>query len=200
MELFLSIIRDYMVCIITCICFLVFLKHNNLTSRRIARLLMLAAISILIVIAGEIGERYFSELAHPSLWRVLFSVAAYSFRPAIPYFISLIPLRGNKKTMGKLMAIPLVLNMLICSTAFFCPVVFSYNLTNNFIRGPLGYFPFLIGALYIATIIISGIEPTKRGEYDETVLCMIVVIGCSASVIVEYTHRCISSRQILCRH
>ena len=187
MEFLWSVLRDYMVCIITCICFLLFLSRNRLTSRRTMNLFMLATISILFVIAGEIGERAYSDLTNPTTWRIAYSVLSYAFRPAIPFFIALIPLRNNRGILTTIMAIPLVLNAVLLCTAFFSNIVFSYTGANHFTRGPLGYFPFVIGGVYVLVLLICGLFPLKKGEYDETLICSTIVAVCTACIVVEYT-------------
>lgn len=187
MEFFWSVLRDYMVCIVTCICFLLFLGRNRLTSRRVTKLFMLATISILFVIAGEIGERAFSELENPTTWRIFYSVLSYAFRPAIPFFVALIPLRNNRGILTTITAIPLMLNAALLCTAFFSNIVFSYTDANHFVRGPLGFFPFIIGGLYVLVLLIYGLFPLKKGEYDESLICSTIVIVCTACIIVEFT-------------
>ena len=187
MDFFWSVMRDYMVTILTCIAFLIFMNGNPLASRRTTNLLTLAAISILLVIAGEIGERAYAELENPTTWRVFYSVLSYVFRPAIPFFVALIPLRNNRAILSFITAIPLILNTAILSTAFFSDLVFTYSSTNHFSRGPLGFFPFIVGGLYILVLLVYGFLPLiRRGETTETIICCSMALVCTACVGIEY--------------
>ncbi len=185
MEFLWSVLRDYTVCIFTCVCFLVFLGRNSLASRRTMKLFMLATISILFVVAGEIGERAYAALAMPTSWRVIYSVLSYTFRPAVPFFIALIPLGEDRKLIETVTAIPLLLNVIVLGTAFFSDIVFSYSADNHFIRGPLGFFPFFVGGFYVLILLIYGFIPISRGEYNETILCTTIVVCTAVCILIE---------------
>lgn len=185
MDFLWSVLRDYFITIITSICFLVFLKENELTSRRTMNLFRLATICIILVMICEIAGRYLSMLDHPTTLRVLCSVVSYAVRPAIPYFIALIPMRYEEEIMCAIAAMPLLINAVFLSTAFYSNVVFSYDESNTFIRGPLGAVPFIIGGIYILMIIFIAFIPFRRGERDETILCVIMSLSCSACVVME---------------
>ena len=180
-----SVFRDYFIPTVASAGFLIFLSRNKLTSQRTVNLLMLAAGCIILVMAGEIGGRYFEYLDHPTMWHTLCSVISYAFRPAIPFFIALIPLRKEDIMVELVAGIPLLLNLAFLSTAFYSDIVFTFDEHNTFVRGELGYIPFVIGGLYIAILIIIAFVPLKKGETQEAILCFTMAIVCSTCVVIE---------------
>ena len=188
MDFVWSVFRDYFISIVTSVALIVLLRKNRLTSQRTTNLLMLAAVCTILVMAGEIGGRYFEQLDYPTMWHTLCSVISYMFRPAIPFFIALIPLREEEKMVEVVAGLPLLVNVAFLSTAFYSDIVFTFDENNVFVRGMLGYIPFVIGGLYIVMFIIISFAPMKRGEVQESVLCFGMAIVCSACVVAESTH------------
>lgn len=115
-------------------------------------------------------EFYFSELSTPSMWRVFFSVMGYIVRPALVYpFIYLLrcetKFKDNKWFFLDL--IPLAVVFVIQMFAFGTDWVFSYDSTNHFHRGPLGYISMIVTIVYLVeaslNVILAKVFDHKVG-------------------------------------
>ena len=173
------------IAMISCISFLAFITHNRLTSRRVMRYFFLAALSIIVVILAENIETALARLDHPTKVRVLSSAIAYCARPASVFFIILIPLRHKAHKYTHLLSIPLILDAIISFSALFCPLAFSYTGANHFTRGPLGLTPFIVSAFYLFMLLLFSFEKARRGERQESVICIIITIVCAFCAFVE---------------
>ena len=185
MDFLWSVIRDYFVCLVTSVSFLVFLKGNELTSRRTMKLFRISTYCVIVVMCCEILGRYLSLLDYPTTLHVVCSVISYELRAAIPFFIALIPLRYEEEILCFIASIPLAVEAIFLSTAFYSDVLFYYDENNHFVRGPLGIVPFIIGALYILVVLLIAFIPYKRGEKSETKICFVMAVTCSICVVVE---------------
>lgn len=169
----------------SCVGFLAFITHNRLTSRRIMRYFFLAALSIIIVILSENAETALAGLDHPTKLRVLMSAIAYCARPASVFFIILIPLRNKAHKYTLLLSIPLIFDVLVSFSALFYPLAFSYTGANHFTRGPLGMTPFIVSGFYLFMLLLFSFEKARRGERQESVICVIITIVCCFCAFVE---------------
>ncbi len=181
----LSITADYSISLLTCICFLVFVcgKHHDL--KRVTSCFIGIAVSVLVLIFSEIGERTSAGLSHPTVFRILMSVLGYTARPAIAYFFALIPFRNKISKYGVYLAVPVMVSFVVSCTAFFSPIAFSFNESNTFHRGPLGYLPFIISGIYLAILVYFGIIRLRSKEYHETAICSLITFMCLLGVLLE---------------
>ena len=173
------------IAMISCICFLAFITHNRLTSRRVMRYFVLAALSIIVAILAENAETALAGLDHPTKVRVLSSAIAYCARPASVFFIILIQLRHKAHRYMGLLSIPLVIDAVVSFSALFYPLAFSYSQSNHFSRGPLGLTPFIVSGFYFFVLLLFSFEKARKGEQQESVICIIITVVCSFCVFVE---------------
>ena len=131
-------------------------------------------------------ETYTGNLEHFTYWRLIFSVICYSLRPTI--IMMLIYLVSPKTS--KLMIIPAVINFLVSASAFFTDIPFTFDMENNhFIRGPLGYTPYVMTVIYILTLYYITVR-TLTGRFSEEgiVIFFITLAATISTVLAFYGH------------
>ncbi|MBR1797516.1 MAG: GGDEF domain-containing protein [Clostridiales bacterium] len=127
-------------------------------------------------------EDFFELLAatSPSLrfWRIMWSVIGYTFRStaALGLLLVVVPQRQRKSILW----IPSVVTLLVSSTAFFTDIVFGYDESYEFYRGPCGYVVFVIPLIYLLLIlwyIFSDIIESKGTDKYIVLLCVAFCLG-----------------------
>ena len=131
-------------------------------------------------------ETYTRNLEHFTYWRLIFSVICYSLRPTIIMMLIYIV---SPKT-SKLMIIPAVINFLVSASAFFTDISFTFDMeSNHFIRGPLGYTPYVMTVIYILTLYYITVR-TLTGRFSEEgiVIFFITLAATISTVLAFYGH------------
>ena len=131
-------------------------------------------------------EKFTGTLQYFTYWRTVFSVICYSLRPII--IMMLIFIISPK--ISKFIAIPAVLNVLIASTAFFTGIAFTFDKEyNHFLRGPLGYTPYVMTVIYILTLYYITIKTlTARFSEEGIVILFITLTATISAVLAFYQH------------
>lgn len=139
----------------------VFLRENTNLDLQIRRDFHTMITLELIELFAYNIEIIFGQMSTPTIWRTLFSVIGYVVRPALIYVVILIHTRHHlSKKMKKLLLLPILITAVIMGSSFFCGIAFSYNETNNFIRGPLGYTSQVVIIVYM--LVLFGITVRSR--------------------------------------
>lgn len=180
---------QYIVAVLTCICFLIFILYNRLNSRLSLVYFISATACILIVIVSEIFDGYLSSPITTSLspWRFLTTATGYAFRPAIALFISLIPLRDkSKNNLNTLyVSIPAILNALLSYISIFTKIIFGFEENNTFHGGPLHFLPYVVSAIYLVLILVFSSMRARKGDHQELNVCICIVVMCVTSTVLE---------------
>ena len=129
------------------------MKLWNIRSRsdRQIRWYWLTTLCVLLLVLSDTLEVFTGSDPSMCTWRTLFSVIGYALRPvaALSIVMAICP---NERDL-RVLFIPGALNAALCVTAFFSPLVFSFNETYHFVRGPLGFVPFAVSLFYIACAV-----------------------------------------------
>ena len=136
-----------------------------------------------VLVAQHILESYTAQ--HPELrfWRILLSVIGYDLRPVAAIGLLLAVCSPERRSWK--IWIPAVVNCAVNLTAFFSPLAFSYDQDYDFVRGPLGYFVFIVGLLYMLQILIVVWRRFYEGRRSERLILICCVIGCMTSSLVD---------------
>lgn len=138
---------------------------------------------ILMLVIFDRLEAYTGNLDHFTKWRMVLSVLCYSLRPTI--ILMLIFIVSPK--INKLIAIPAVLNLLICSTSFFSDIAFSFDTaTNHFQRGILSYTPYIITVLYILTLYYITIRVLAGRFSEEGIVLLFITLSATLSAVLSF--------------
>lgn len=166
--------QNYATVLICCFTIL-FIITNQSFEKKITRFFLIATVTVLGLVLCDSIELWAATWTYPSLTRKLTSAIGYSLRPAIAYWIIVI-LRRNQERENKLLAIPLIINALISFSVCFSGIMFSFTEENNFVRGPLGYFPFVVSGFYILVMAICTVKKYKDGNKMEPCIAIAVAL------------------------
>ncbi len=142
------------------------------------RVYLIVVIVLFLMIEPQITERYMTVLLknHIALWDTTMTIAGYILRTVTLYLF--IKLSGSRRGTKILWAI-LIINALVCLTAFFKPWVFVFSPEGSWHRGPLGYVPFIASFILILWLVVGSImryRGIKREESSVPVLISVLVV------------------------
>ena len=126
----------------------------------------------------DILERYAQLDPSRRSLRLITSVAGYSLRPAAVLGLLLVVWPPRKKHW--FLWIPVVLNALVYSTAWFSPLAFTFDENYAFSRGPLGWIVVPVSLLYL--ILVFGMvhlrfRDSRTGDSMVLYLCALGCLG-----------------------
>ncbi len=106
--------------------------------------------------------------------RGLCSAAGYTLRPVIVLLLILMVAPARTRRENAILLVPLVLDVFAACSVFWTGVVYSYDATNEFIRGPLGLFPLTVLGFYFVALVMSVVKNKPMGQYFDTgLLCLV---------------------------
>lgn len=163
---------------------ILFILANNNFDRRTNRLFLCSAICVLLFIIEEAWEGQLALETTYSHMRVALSAVGYVLRPMTAYFLVMIICRNTAKW-KILLSIPVAINAVVSFSALFCRWSFWYTETNEFVRGPLGFTPFITAGFYVLTILVMTVLSTKKGDKMEAMTVSLLVILTIIATIME---------------
>ena len=125
-----------------------------------------------LLVLQDVAESLAAQDPDLRFFRILFSVIGYVLRPVAAIGLLLVVCPPKRRTWR--LWIPALINLAINLTAFFSPIVFSFDQDYHFVRGPLGYSVFIVGMLYMAQILVATwhrFHERKRSERWILILC-----------------------------
>lgn len=75
--------------------------------------------------------------------------------------------------------------MLVAFSALFGSWSFGYTQLNEFVRGPLGYAPFVTAGFYVAAVLLMTMWKCKKGDLMEAMTVSMIVILIVLSTVME---------------
>ena len=170
------------------IALLLFMKTNKIFVPRIRRCYYGAIYSVFFVVITDSVVMLLSSLPKPSVMLIIFKALGYILRPLIAIFI-LYVVKRNRNTMSVFLWIPQIINILLVFSALFCPLTFSYDASNHFIRGPLNFTPHITGGFYVLCIFFETFIFFKERNYFEGVLLLYLILILAIAVILDVVLR-----------
>lgn len=161
-----------------------FIITNNNFEKKTNRLFISAVFCVLVLIFEEAWE---AQLAMNTVYtspRITLSAIGYTLRPMIAYFLVNIFKNYNKAENIWLTA-PLVINGLVAFSSLFCGISFGYTPDNEFVRGPLGYTPFVVSGFYIAILLVLTLKQYKNSNSKEAMIISAIVLLAFTSTVLE---------------
>ena len=165
---------------------LIFVNANPVFHRRIIRMFSIATILVLCLVVVDSIEFWCSTLSFPTLLRVIASIVGYALRPANIYLVITLSCGDRvSRKFKRLLALPVILNALIVSTALYSGICFSYTEKNEFVRGPLGYSTFIVSAFYLVLLVILTKKFYQTEHTSELLIAIFIALTNTFSVILE---------------
>jgi len=163
---------------------LVFLLTNTVFEKEITRRFFISIIILIILTVSENIEYALGFKAQPTMLRVWMKALGYVLRPMMIYVLILI-LKYRSKKERLLIGIPLMINTVVSFSSLFCGISFSFDATNQFVRGPLGYTPHICSGFYMLLILFLSIGFFKERNYMEAGIIFSIVMVCVVATVLE---------------
>ena len=179
----------------------VFISNNTISKKKKNYLFKIIVLDFVLMLSETFNHIIFTPDMELIPLRITMDIIGYVIRPTlIVYFYLLISERLNPK-FNLLLVFPLVINTMVCASAYFTDLPFYYTTDitgTSWHRGPLGFVPFAVSALYLLILIIDSIKffNTGKGKTSFAVIysALVVIVGCiiesldqSRRIIVNFT-------------
>ena len=176
------LIQNYILIIMLMGMFIITLFDVYLDRSMIIKLRVVILLIFALSVFNDL-EKYTGNLDHFTYWRLIFSVICYSLRPTIIMMMIFIV---SPKT-NKLIAVPAIINAIIASTAFFSDISFSFETEiNHFVRGSLGYTPYIITVVYILTLYFITIRTLTTHFSEEGIVILFITLTATVSAFLAF--------------
>lgn len=179
-----ELIQSNFIAVVITLFLILFVMTNNNFEKNTNRCFLAAAFCILILIVEEAWEARLALDSFYTPMRALLSAVGYSLRPMIP-FLLLLSSHVYKKSRLLLLSVPVIFNILISFSALFCKLSFWYTPENEFMRGPLGFTPFIVAGFYVVVILYQTIRNCRKGGFTEAMIVSAIVLLAFLSTIME---------------
>lgn len=155
----------------------VFLMLNSIFQRKINRTFGLSLITAIVEMITYSAELWEAEHGSSAAVCIFFCAVGYAVRPIIIYLFVKLSLRNDNtgRLFKFLLLIPMILNALAAFSAFFTDIVYTYNSSNEFVRGPLGYFTHIVCILYMILLLIFTVNRFCSRDYYEGLIILLIV-------------------------
>lgn len=163
---------------------ILFILTNNNFEKKTNRLFLAAASCVLVLIITEAWEAQLALQATYQPLRIVLSAIGYSLRPMVPYFL-LMMAKSYTKGWFALLTVPLIFNVLVAFSALFSGISFGYTMENEFVRGPLGFMPFVVAGLYVAILLGLTLYQYRAGGFMEAMILSAIVLLAFMSTVME---------------
>lgn len=167
-------------------CLLIFLVGNAYLEKSIKnKFYWLVGLEVIEITAYSL-ELWTSTFVETTVLRIFLSAIGYSIRPVVVYLILLLALRSYTGTAyKKILAIPLIINVLVAFSAFFTDIAYTYSAENEFVRGPLGFTTHIVAGMYLLGLLWAVFWNFKGRAKLETYIITICVINIFVSTGLE---------------
>lgn len=115
--------------------------------------------------------------------RLLTSIAGYSLRPAAVLSFLLVVWPPRKKRW--FLWIPVVLNTLLYSTAWFTPLAFTFDEEYRFQRGPLGWVVAAVCLFYLILVFIMVHIRFRDSRTGDAFVLYLCALGCLGAIAID---------------
>lgn len=178
-----SLIQNNYGGMIVSIFLILFIVTDESFKQKTTRLFLINIVSVLLLILAESVEVWAGSWDRPSMTRNLASAMAYTLRPAIAFEMIMI-IRRDKKEKCLMMGMPLIVNTVVAFISCFYPIMFEFTSENEFVRGPLGYLPFIVSGWYLCLMAVYTIGLYKNDNKKESIIGIIVgIMSCVATFL-----------------
>ncbi|MDD6991476.1 MAG: GGDEF domain-containing protein [Oscillospiraceae bacterium] len=154
-----------------------FLMINSIFPKKINIVFGQSLVLTVIEMAAYCAELWTASLDRPTTLRIFFSAVGYSVRPMIIYLFVMLLLRDKNisKRNRFFILLPIPINMLVAFSAFFTDIAYSYDASNNFVRGPLGFSTHIVCTIYLIAMMVLTIKKFCNKDYSEGLLVFLIV-------------------------
>ena len=152
----------------------IFLLTNRTMPKEINRAFLTVAVAVNILIVADSIDYYLAQDTIPHALQYMTSATGYVLKPT-PIMLLATILKREEKIKYKILAFPLILNVVIAYTSIFTKWMFYYDEKNEFHRGPLGALPFIISGVYLGCLLFWSIKRYRLGYKKEGSIMVFIV-------------------------
>ena len=142
-------------------------------------LILLISFTIDNVLSIDEIQPNYSPLRHAM------ATMAYALRPLL-FYLLVLTIKRRKLKYELLIAIPIMINIVLLIVSLFTGLVFSFGEANNFVAGPLRYYPIIITGLYLVYLLVNVIMLFKDRHIVEVVPLLFIVFSGVVCTILLY--------------
>jgi diguanylate cyclase (GGDEF)-like protein len=161
---------------------IIIIKNKNYDQKTNTSFAAFVLIIIALVAAGMV-DQWCSFQPKPSVLRYIASSLGYVLRPASVAILVNILLR--RKKIGFSMWIPLICIAAVSFTSAFTHLMFWFNETNCFMRGPLWLLPHIGGLIYIFMLLVLIFKKHRYITTSEVFTVLFSSLICVAATVLE---------------
>ncbi|MCR5847693.1 MAG: histidine kinase [Lachnospiraceae bacterium] len=163
----------------------VFVSNNTISKRKKNYLFKIIILDFILMITESINRAVLTPEIQLIYFRITLDIIGYIIRPTlIVYFYLLVCERRRSGKFNTLIIMPLVIDTVVCVSAYFTDLPFGYITENGntyFVRGPLGFVPFVVSTAYLFIAIIDSIRFFIKGKektsFTVVYSAVIVILG-----------------------
>ncbi|MCR4649518.1 MAG: histidine kinase [Lachnospiraceae bacterium] len=145
----------------------VFISNNTISKKKKNYLFKIIIFDFLLMVAESVNQIVITPEMGVVNLRIGLDVVGYVLRPMLVLYFYLLVNEKRKMNFNFLLVIPLIIDTIVCSSAFFGDFAFTYRIIDGkttFVRGPLGFVPFAVSGCYILILIIDSIKFFSKGK------------------------------------
>ena len=159
------------------------LLFNRGAAPQMKRMLLVISAIVFLLTIVESGERAATDARLYGSYHIFLSVAGYLLR-TIPLCAIAVYFARDRR-MRILISIPMAVDFLVCGLAFFTPLVIWFDTDGEFMRGPLGYIPHLIGLFYLVGMIERTVRLFRNRFFQEGIIMLFLALAGVAALFFE---------------
>ena len=139
--------------------FIVILSITSFSNKKTTRRYLLLLILVFFLSIVVFLEFYLKPVSENRTIRLILMSIRYSATPFILSFVILVLVKRQKY----IVFLPATLMLIVNIISIFTGIVFGLNDSNELVRGPLGFFPFILSGIYMVWLItLLVIRSNKR--------------------------------------
>lgn len=167
--------------------FLIILIFNKMLEKRRNNMFIICSLMILVLDIADIGDFYLMQFPQVNDLRYLTSAAGYTCR--ILALVMIIDTMTDKVWQRLLIWIPTVINGVLAFLSCYNHWMFHFDSNNRFVRGPIGYLPYMISAMFIVVLVYISNKKQKDINIREKILVYFIMTILVLSVAFEVIYK-----------
>ena len=171
--------------IISILILIAFIKTNINFSDKVNHFFYISCVAAILLTFSDNLRFITAHMAHPTILRYISAGLGYTLRPLILYTISTIVTR-HKRLNPYITAIPLLICAavsLVSMTHYSNGIMFSFNAENKFVRGPLGFLPHVVSAIYAFQIIFYSLKNLNDNKLEPIAIIIMSTAAVTATFL-----------------
>lgn len=162
----------------------VFLMTNSTLYKKTVSKFIMATVILNILIIADSTDYWLASFSQVHYMRYVTSALGYTLRP-MPIYLFVMSMSHYDKQKNFLLGIPAAANGIICFSSIFTHSVFYFDSANQFVRGPLGFLPFLVAGFYMVILMVISLTKYRLGAKVECAIVMFIAFMCTVAVCME---------------